>query len=121
MHEYRTASILAFTETWLTGNDNIDSLHIDGHSFGSPVRLDRDTELTGKQHGGGASTSHAGAKQLLSEQNCAILKSNSLRSPCVPLTFPGKALNCFSLWFISTPEQMHPQPQPQNICLCLCI
>lgn len=51
MYEYRTASILAFTETWLTGSDNSDSMHIDG--FGSPVRLDRDTEPTGKHHGGG--------------------------------------------------------------------
>lgn len=51
MYEYRTASILAFTETWLTGSDNSDSMYIDG--FGSPVRLDRDTELTGKHHGGG--------------------------------------------------------------------
>lgn len=38
MYEYWTASILAFTETWLNGNDNSDSLHVDG--FGSPVRLD---------------------------------------------------------------------------------
>ena len=50
-----TAFILAFTETWLTGDDNSDSLHIDG--FGSPVRLDRDTELTGKQSRAVVSTS----------------------------------------------------------------
>ena len=51
MYEYRTASILAFTETWLNENDSNDSLHIDG--FGSPIRRDRDPELTGKHHGGG--------------------------------------------------------------------
>lgn len=51
MFESRSASILAFTEMWLNGNDSSDSLHIVG--FGSPVRLDRDTQLTGKHHGGG--------------------------------------------------------------------
>lgn len=30
MHEYKTASFLAFTETWLKENDNNDMLHIDG-------------------------------------------------------------------------------------------
>ena len=51
MYEYLTASMLAFTETWLTGNDSSHSMHIDG--FGSPIRLDRDPGLTGKHHGGG--------------------------------------------------------------------
>lgn len=51
MYEYRTASVLAFTETWLNENDSNDALHIDG--FGSPLRLDRDSALTGKHHGGG--------------------------------------------------------------------
>lgn len=49
--EYRTASILALTETWLNDNDDDSSLHIDG--FSSPIRLDRNRECTGKQHGGG--------------------------------------------------------------------
>jgi len=44
-------SILASTEMWLTGNDNSDSLHIDG--FGFPARLDQNIEVTGRQHGGG--------------------------------------------------------------------
>lgn len=51
MYEYRTASILAFTETWLNRNDNDSTLHIDGLAL--PPRLDRDSERTGKQHGGG--------------------------------------------------------------------
>ena len=51
MHEYRTASILAFPETWLYQNDDDSTLHIDG--FAPPLRLDRDSERTGKQHGGG--------------------------------------------------------------------
>lgn len=51
MHEYRTASILAFTETWLNGNDNDDALHING--FAPPLRLDCYCKLTGKQQGGG--------------------------------------------------------------------
>ncbi|XP_040915374.1 NACHT, LRR and PYD domains-containing protein 3-like [Toxotes jaculatrix] len=51
MHGYRTASVLAFTETWLSNNDSDDTLHIDG--FAPRIRLNRDTERTGKQHGGG--------------------------------------------------------------------
>lgn len=51
LYEYRTASVLAFTETWLNENDSTDALHIDG--FGPPIRLDRDSGLTGKHHGGG--------------------------------------------------------------------
>lgn len=51
LHEYRTASILAFTETWLSNNDSDNTLHIDG--FTPPTRLDRDSVLAGKQHGGG--------------------------------------------------------------------
>lgn len=51
MYECRTASILAFTETWLNANDANDKLHIDG--FGSPIHLDRDPTLTCKQLGGG--------------------------------------------------------------------
>lgn len=51
LHEYRTASILAFTETWLNNSDSDNMLHIDG--FAPPLRLDRDNKLTGKQHGSG--------------------------------------------------------------------
>jgi len=36
---------------WLSKIDSDNMLHIDG--FGTPLRLDRDSELTGKQHGGG--------------------------------------------------------------------
>lgn len=46
MHEYRAASILAFTEMWLNENDNDDMLHIDG--FSTPLCLDRVSELTDK-------------------------------------------------------------------------
>ncbi len=51
MHEYRTASILAYTETWLNSNDDDDTPHING--FAPPLRLDRDRKLTGKKHSGG--------------------------------------------------------------------
>ncbi len=47
MHQYRTASILAFTEMCLNKNDDGDTLYIDG--FGILLKLDRDNELTGKQ------------------------------------------------------------------------
>lgn len=45
LYEYLTASILALIKTLLNGNDSRNSLHID--RFRSPVRLDRDTHLTG--------------------------------------------------------------------------
>ncbi len=51
MYEYRTAAILAFMETWLSSNDSDGSLYVDG--FGTPTRLDRDSQLTGKKHGSG--------------------------------------------------------------------
>ncbi len=51
MHEYRTASVLALTESWLNKNDGDGMLHIDG--FAPPLRLDRDSEHTRKQHSGG--------------------------------------------------------------------
>ncbi|XP_040915346.1 NACHT, LRR and PYD domains-containing protein 12-like [Toxotes jaculatrix] len=35
MHGYRSASVLAFTETWLGNNDSDDTLHIDGFAPGS--------------------------------------------------------------------------------------
>jgi hypothetical protein len=42
---------MAFTETWLTDRDKDGDLSIDG--FGDPIRLDRETEVTGKTQGGG--------------------------------------------------------------------
>jgi len=51
MYEYGTASILAFTKMCLNEGDNSNSLPI--NDFGSPVKLNRDTELTGKHYGRG--------------------------------------------------------------------
>lgn len=51
LHEYRDACIMAFSETWLTSTDANSDLTISG--FGAPVRLDRDTDATGKSQGGG--------------------------------------------------------------------
>lgn len=42
---------MAFTETWLTKQDQDGDLSID--DFGEPFRLDRDTDATGKTQGGG--------------------------------------------------------------------
>lgn len=50
-HAYREACILAFTETWLKAQD-IDSV-LTIHGFGTPLRTDRDSVITGKSQGGG--------------------------------------------------------------------
>ncbi len=49
--EYKSADLLAFTETWLKKKHSQYSLDIEG--FGGPYRLDRDSEATGKSRGGG--------------------------------------------------------------------
>lgn len=49
--EIRDSCLLAFTESWLTGQDRDEDLSISG--FGSPIRLDRSSETTGKSRGGG--------------------------------------------------------------------
>lgn len=49
--EVREACLLAFTETWLSEADQDGDLAISG--FGSPFRLDRSPEITGKSRGGG--------------------------------------------------------------------
>ena len=43
--------MLCFTETWFSDNISDDSVAIDG--FGSPLRCDRDCDVTGKKRGGG--------------------------------------------------------------------
>ena len=92
MYEYRTASILAFIETWLNENDSNDALHIDG--FGSPIRLDRDSVLTGKHHGGGVCiyvNSHWCSSVVVREELCNTdieLLAISLRPFYLPREFP---------------------------------
>lgn len=85
MYEYRTASVLAFTETWLNENDSNDALHIDG--FGSPIRLERDSALTGKHHGRGV---------------CIYANTNWCSSVVVREEFLSQFL---SYWFTSTPKR----------------
>ncbi len=92
MYEYRTASILAFTETWLNENDSNDALHIDG--FGSPIRLDRDSVLTGKHHGGGVCiyvNTHWCSSVVVREELCnpdIELLAISVRPFYLPREFP---------------------------------
>lgn len=52
LHEYRNGCITAVSETWLTLTDADLDLTIS--SFGAPVRLDRETNKTGKSQGGEA-------------------------------------------------------------------
>ena len=92
LHEYRTASVLAFTETWLNNNDSDNMLHIDG--FAPPIRLDRDSELTGKENGGGVCLyvsprwcSTAGVREKLCNTNIELL-AVSLRPFYLPREFP---------------------------------
>lgn len=49
--DFKNCGVLAFTETWLNEQDSDADLHIDG--FGTPLRLDRKVEVTGKKLGGG--------------------------------------------------------------------
>ena len=44
LEEYRSACLLAITETWLKDYDSQSDLRIDG--FGEPFRLDRDPTVT---------------------------------------------------------------------------
>ncbi|KAJ8046273.1 hypothetical protein HOLleu_04893 [Holothuria leucospilota] len=47
---FRNASILSFTETWLTDNHTDDCVSVDGFKI---IRGDRDLEAAGKRSGGG--------------------------------------------------------------------
>lgn len=51
LFEYRESCLLCFCETWLNNTINDDSIALPG--FGTPVRLDRDQQATGKSIGGG--------------------------------------------------------------------
>ena len=51
LHEYREASLLCITESWLDDTIDDSCLAIDG--FSGPFRLDRSPELSEKEHGGG--------------------------------------------------------------------
>ena len=51
MYEYRESCVLCFTKTWLTPAVDSNALYMEG--FGTPVRLDRDVNATGKTIGGG--------------------------------------------------------------------
>lgn len=49
--EGKGTCVLAFTETWLGDTDQDSDLILTG--FGSPIRMDRSPEITGKSRGGG--------------------------------------------------------------------
>ena len=51
LQEYRDTCLLAFTETWLTESDSDSGLALSG--FSTPLRTDRDNEVTNKTRGGG--------------------------------------------------------------------
>lgn len=107
LHEYRNASILAFTETWLKPSDDNKVLHLDG--FGTPIRLNRDCDVTGKQHGGGVcfyinprwcSTVHVREKLCTPDIELLAL---SLRPFYLPREFP-------QLFFVLV--YIHPKANP---------
>ncbi|KAJ8028790.1 hypothetical protein HOLleu_31125 [Holothuria leucospilota] len=50
LSDFRYASVLSFTETWLTGNHSDSHVEIDGFKL---LRGDRDLMATGKKSGGG--------------------------------------------------------------------
>ena len=51
LYEYRDSCLLCFSETWLNPTVIDDSLSLPG--FGTPLRLDRQQQATGKSIGGG--------------------------------------------------------------------
>ncbi|KAK6178302.1 hypothetical protein SNE40_013103 [Patella caerulea] len=91
LYEYRESCLLCFTETWLTESTDDTSLHIDG--FGTPIRLDRSLNNTGKTIGGGVCfyinknwcKNYVIRKQLCSEH--IELLSVSLRPYYLPREF----------------------------------
>ncbi|KAJ8039549.1 26S proteasome non-ATPase regulatory subunit 5 [Holothuria leucospilota] len=52
LSDFRNASILSFTETWLTDNHTDDCVSVDGFKI---IRGDRDLEAAGKRSGGATS------------------------------------------------------------------
>lgn len=50
LNEYRNACVLAIMETWLFHKDSDADLVID--EFGTPLRTDRDNDITEKSQGG---------------------------------------------------------------------
>lgn len=92
MYEVWTASVLAITETWLNENNSSDALHTDG--LCSPLRLDRDSALTGKRHGGGVCiyvNTNWCSSVLVREELCnpdIELLAISLRPFYLPQEFP---------------------------------
>ncbi len=109
MHEYRTASILAYTETWLNSNDDDDTPHING--FAPPLRLDRDRKLTGKQHSGGVClyVKTGWCSTVIVREKLCTTDIKLLAVSLFPFTSPKNFYNIFSFWFTSTPELMQLQ------------
>ncbi|KAK7938328.1 hypothetical protein WMY93_001654 [Mugilogobius chulae] len=61
--DFKECCMMAFTETWLTEQDQDADLRMDG--FGAPFRLDRDAEATGKAQGGGQDCERAAGQVLV--------------------------------------------------------
>lgn len=57
LEEYKNSCLLALTETWLKERDADSELDIPG--FGEPLRLDRNSTVTGKSLGGGVCQGNA--------------------------------------------------------------
>ena len=92
LSEYKSACLIAVTETWLKQQDLSPDLAIDG--FGEPLRLDRDPTVTGKSLGGGLClyiNKHWCSTSVVREATCSPdieLLSVSLRPFYLPREFP---------------------------------
>ncbi|CAI5695867.1 unnamed protein product [Oreochromis niloticus] len=118
LHEYRTASVLAFMESWLNNSDYDSALHIDG--FSPPLRLDRDRKRTGKQHGGGVClyVNNSWCSTVTVREKLWTTDIKLLAVSLRPTTSPENSHSFSSSWFTSTPELMQLKPQSTSPTLC---
>lgn len=109
LSEYKSACLIAVTETWLKQQDLQPDLAIDG--FGEPLRQDRDSTVTGKSLGGGLCLyvnkkwcSTSVVRETLCTPDIELL-SVSLRPFYLPREFPQ---------IFITLVYIHPKPNATN-------
>ena len=106
LEEYKSACLLAVTETWLKDHDSQADLEIDG--FGEPFRLDRDPTATGKSLGGGLALyvkQNWCGNVIVRECLCALdIELFSVRLG--PFIYQGNSPSYLSHWCTFTPKLM---------------
>lgn len=91
--DYRDACLLCFTETWWCADTQPDAIKLDG--FGTPFRMDRDSDVTGKGKGGGVAVyvnerwcrkSNVTVREKMCTPDCELL-ALSMRPTYLPREF----------------------------------